>query len=291
MTRGLRSDAVDGFCLEYDLVGAGPDVLLLHGWPGERGDYRAVVPLLEPHARLVVPDLRGFGGSDRHLLPPAQAYSAAAQARSLLGLLDELGIGDAVVVGYDIGSRLAQQLVADVPARVRALVVTPPLPGAGTRVLEPAIVPEFWYQGLHRSPLPEALLDGRPDAVRSYLGYLWEHWSGPGFALSDVDLDRLVGRYARQGAFVSSIGWYRSRAGSVAAARQEAPPDAADRIPVPTEVLWPGHDALFPAAWSDRLGEWFADAHLTLLPDAGHFVPLEDPRATADAVLRALARS
>ena len=298
--RRARSSPVDGFSLEYDLIGpgdGGTGVVLLHGWPGDRADYRRVVPLLAEgngpnHAvRIVVPDLRGFGGSDRHLQPPTQAYSAAAQLRSVLGLLDELGIDRAVFAGYDIGSRLLQTLVATQPRRVAAMVVTPPLPGAGARLLEPGAQTQFWYQSLHRLPLADELLDGRPDAVRAYLGHLWNHWSGTGFTLSDVELTRVVDLYSRPGAFTSSIGWYRSRVGSVGSATTEVPPAAHERTAVPTEVLWPTQDPLFPAAWSDRVDDWFADARLTLLPDVGHFVPLEAPQAVAAAVRRALSRS
>ena len=103
-----RSAPVDGFRLAYDRHGAGDPVVLLHGWPGDRTDYDAVVPELADHADVIVPDLRGFGASDKHPAPPADAYSATAQARSVLGLLDELGLHAPVLAGYDIGSRIAQ---------------------------------------------------------------------------------------------------------------------------------------------------------------------------------------
>jgi pimeloyl-ACP methyl ester carboxylesterase len=53
---------------------------------------------------------------------------------------------------------------------------------------------------------------------------------------------------------------------------------------VPTHALWPAHDPLFPAAWADRLDEFFTDVTLTPLPDSGHFVPLEAPDAFAAAI-------
>jgi pimeloyl-ACP methyl ester carboxylesterase len=103
----LRSSPVDGFRLASERAGAGPAVVLLHGWPVDRADYRAVTPLLSDRADVVVPDLRGFGTSDKHLEDPAVAYSADAQARSVLGLMDELGLAAPVIAGYDIGSHSA----------------------------------------------------------------------------------------------------------------------------------------------------------------------------------------
>jgi pimeloyl-ACP methyl ester carboxylesterase len=281
------SAPVDGFRLAYDRTGGGPPVVLLHGWPGDRGDYRLVAPALAEVADVVVPDLRGFGESEGPDVGPEE-HAGAAQARSVLGLLEELGLEQVVLAGYDIGSRIAQVVASAAPGRVRALVVAPPVPGAGRRLLEPAVLQEFWYQDFHRLELAERLLDGRRDAVRGYLQHFWTHWSGPAFTPADADLDRLADAYARPGAFTSSIGWYRAGAGILARGLQERAPDPADRLATPTHVLWPAHDPLFPSAWSDRLGEFFADVTLTPLPGAGHFVPLEAPEEFASAIRAAL---
>jgi pimeloyl-ACP methyl ester carboxylesterase len=279
-----RSAPVDGFSLAYDRAGSGPPVLLLHGWPGSRADYAALAPRLTDVADVVVPDLRGFGESDKHAVEPAEGYSAAAQARSLEGLLDELGLDAVVVAGYDVGSRVARTLAMTAPRRVRALVLAPPLPGAGERVLTPEAQREFWYQPFHQLELAEQLLDGRPEAVRAYLHHFWSHWSGPGFDVARAGLDRLTGHYAAPGAFTASIGWYRAGSGAVAAGLAERAPAPEDRIAQPTHVLWPAHDPLFPPEWGDRLEAFFAEVTVTPLPGTGHFSPLEAPEAFAAAI-------
>jgi pimeloyl-ACP methyl ester carboxylesterase len=279
-----RSQPVDGFRLAYDRAGTGPPVVLLHGWPGDRHDYREVVPLLRDRAELVVPDLRGFGDSDKPADAPPGAFAADAQARSVLGLLDELAIETAVFAGYDIGSRIAQTVARTAPERVRALVICPPVPGAGTRVLDADAAPEFWYQHFHRLPLAAELVDGDRGAVRAYLRHFWTHWSGPGYELADADLDRLAASYGTPGAFTASINWYRAGSGMIARSLSEQVPDAADRITPPTMVLWPEHDPLFPRAWGDRLEAFFAHVNPRDVPDAGHFVPLERPDAFAAAI-------
>src|SRR5688500_7685314 len=96
-----RRFPVDGFSLAYERTGDGPPGLLLLRWPGGRTDDRLVAPLLAD-ADVVVPDLRGLGESDRHAVPPGEGYSADAEARSVTGLLDELGLGPIVLAGYDI---------------------------------------------------------------------------------------------------------------------------------------------------------------------------------------------
>jgi pimeloyl-ACP methyl ester carboxylesterase len=288
-----RSAPVDGFRLAYDDAGSGAPVVVLHGWPGDRTDFAAVTALLAgdaPAARVLAPDLRGFGESDKRpdggSAAPAD-YAAAAQARSVVGLMDELGIERAVVAGYDIGSRIGQAMARAHPDRVAALVVAPPLPGVGRRVLDPDAQREFWYQAFHQLALAEEIVDGRPDAVRAYLRHFWTHWSGPRFVPSPERLDHLTERYGAPGAFTASINWYRGGSGTVAFSLAEQPP--AERLAVPTTVLWPDHDPIFPRAWSDRLGEWFASAEFQPLDGVGHFCPVEAPEAVAAAIRAAVA--
>jgi pimeloyl-ACP methyl ester carboxylesterase len=152
--------------------------------------------------------------------------------------------------------------------------------------LTPPAQREFWYLPFHQLPLADELIDGRPEAVRAYLRHFWTRWSGPGFTLTEERLDHLVSVYAAPGAFTASIGWYRVGSGGLDRVVGERAPAPAQRISVPTTVLWPDHDPLFPAAWSDRLDEFFADVRLVHV-DGGHFLPLECPREFAAAVAAA----
>ncbi|WZP00104.1 alpha/beta hydrolase [Isosphaeraceae bacterium EP7] len=282
------SSPVEGFRLAYDRFGAGPPVVLLHGWPGDRTDYRALAPLLSDSADVIVPDLRGFGQSDKHVAEPELAYSGAAQARSIIGLIEELRLRPAVLAGYDVGSFVAQTVARLRPDLVRALVVSPPLPGAGKRVLSPESTREFWYPAFHQLYLAEILIDGKPHSVRAYLKYFWSHWSGPCYAVDPAHIDHLVNVYSPPGAFTASIAWYRTSSSPVAAYIAEAAPNLANRIKAPTTVLWQEHDPIFPTEWSDRLDEFFADVTLEKLAGVGHFTPLEAPAKFAAAIQKRL---
>lgn len=288
----LLSSPCEGFRLAYERHGAGGQpVILLHGWPGDHTDYRHVVPLLDEDFDVVVPDLRGFGRSDTHRVDPFEGYSAAAQARSIVALIDELGVRRPVIAGYDVGSRVAQTVAKDHPGLAKHLVLSPPLPGVGNRILNQNAQREFWYQSFHQLSLPDELIDGERDAVRAYLRHFWAHWSGPTFTIADADLNHLVALYARPGAFTASIGWYRAGAATVATSLAEQPPHPDRRISTPTSVLWPEHDPLFPREWSDRLDEFFASASLTTVDGVGHFTPVECPDQFAGLIRRAAGAS
>ena len=188
----------------------------------------------------------------------------------------------AVVGGYDVGSRVAQALARARPELVRALVLAPPLPGVGERVLSADAHREFWYQAFHRLELAEQLdrrQAGRgPRLPAALLGPLVR--PGVRAAGGSPRAARRPLRRARRLHGVDRLVPLRlGRRG------QEPGRDRArERIAAPTHVLWPEHEPLFPRAWGDRLDEFFADVVVTDLPGAGHFSPLEAPEAWAEAI-------
>ena len=112
---------VNGIGIEVHDEGSGPPVLLLHGWPDSHRLWRhQVAALTAAGYRCVVPDLRGFGESDR----PAEveAYALPILAGDVLGVLDHLGIDRAHVVGHDWGAALAWVVAGFAPDRVDHLV-------------------------------------------------------------------------------------------------------------------------------------------------------------------------
>ena len=205
----------------------------------------------------------------------------------MVGLVEELGLDRPVLAGYDIGSRIAQAVARTRPDLVHALVVAPPLPGIGDRILDPAAQREFWYQSFHRLPVDPAARRSTRTPSAAYLRHFWSHWSGPGCPLTDDDLDPLVSVYDPPGPSPPrSPGTAPAPARSPLPRRANPRPD--EQIRCPTTVLWPAHDPLFPRAWGDRLDDFFTDVTVTDLPDSGHFVPLEAPEDLAAAVLAAL---
>ena len=110
------SAAVDSFRLAYDRHGRrARAVVLLHGWPGGRHDHGAVVAALAD-ADVVVPDLRGFGESDRHAGSAGRGLRRSRPGGEHLALLDELGLDRAVIGGYDVGSRVARRIAPTIPS-------------------------------------------------------------------------------------------------------------------------------------------------------------------------------
>lgn len=117
---------VDGVKLHYHDIGSGPPLMLLHGGgPGASGlsNYSRNIAALAADFRLIVPDLVGYGQSDK---PELSGPRFAIYAKGMLGLLDALGIEKAHVVGNSLGGGAAIKMVLDAPERIGKLVLMGP---------------------------------------------------------------------------------------------------------------------------------------------------------------------
>jgi pimeloyl-ACP methyl ester carboxylesterase len=283
---GICSDR-QGNRVHYVRCGGGSAVVLLHGWPGLWYDYRRIIPTLGAEADAVAPDLRGFGASDSPALAPETGYGRQAQAEVVLDLLDALDLDGVVLVGYDVGSAVAQAVARAAPARVRGLVLGAPLhPGSGARALRPEHAHEFWYQDFHRLPLAVELAGRDRASVEAYLAHFYRHWTGNHESVRGPEFDAVVDVYAAPGALDASLNWYRSGAGTLETARRAAaaPGTAPPPLPHRAEVLWGERDALFPPDWADGLESTLSDHRLRVLPGVGHFIPFEAPQAVMEAI-------
>lgn len=132
---------VGGFGYRVQLAGAGPAIVLLHGFTGNGDGWAPFLPALARYGRVIVPDLPGHGGTDVPKAagpsepPPAPGPSfgpgrdMARWADDVGLILDALGERDAVVIGYSLGGRTALTWAARRPDRVRALVLESASPG------------------------------------------------------------------------------------------------------------------------------------------------------------------
>ncbi len=109
--------------------GAGPALLLLHGYPQTHVTWHKIAPELARHVTLVLADLRGYGASSA---PPGDAehktYSKRAMAEDCLAVMRALGHERFMVGGHDRGGRVAYRLALDHPEAVRALIPIDILP-------------------------------------------------------------------------------------------------------------------------------------------------------------------
>jgi pimeloyl-ACP methyl ester carboxylesterase len=114
-----RSRAVNGVELAYEEHGAGPALLLLHGFGGCGRDWQPLVPGLAAHYRLIIPDLRGHGGSTN----PSGTFTHRQAALDMFELLNQLGIGEFRAMGISSGGMTLLHMATEQPRRVEAMIL------------------------------------------------------------------------------------------------------------------------------------------------------------------------
>ncbi len=268
----------NGTRLHVAMVGEGPPLLLLHGWPEFWMTWQPVMDRLRDRYRLIAPDLRGFGDSDK----PDRLFGAADHAADLIALLDALGLDRVGVVGHDVGGAVMQALARAAPARVAGLFFFDFVyPGIGSRMGAADRLAEIWYQSFHLLDVAVALVGQSRQSCCAYIGHILKHWSHRPDAFPDIDV--FVGNFMKPGNLAGGFNYYRAaQPGRLAMIAGTAEPLPA--IATPTCVRWAEHDPLFPYAWTDRLGETFTDLDLAMFPGVGHFPHREDPDRAASEI-------
>jgi pimeloyl-ACP methyl ester carboxylesterase len=265
--------------LHVACLGAGPPLVLIHGWPEFWWMWEPVMKLLAGRFRLVAPDLRGFGSSDK----PAGPFGAAEHAADLMAVARALGLGRFGVVGHDVGGAVIQAMARQAPADLAGLFLFDFVyPGIGARMGAPGRLNEIWYQSFHQQDLAVPLLETSPAACRLYFETIIRHWAHRDEAFDGAVMDAFVANFMQPGNLAGGFAYYRAaHAGLMAMIEGTAP--ALPPIAVPTCVRWAEFDPLFPYAWTDRLGETFLDLDLAMFEGVGHFPHREDPaRAAAE---------
>ncbi len=271
---------IDDVMIHYVTAGQGPPVVLLHGWPQTWYEWRHIIPALARRYTVIAPDLRGLGDSSR----PLTGYDKKTVAHDIWRLMTEhLGYDSFHLAGHDWGGPTAFALAAAHPEAVQRLVIIDVvIPGDGGDFSQGG---RRWHHQFHMTPdLPEALVGGR-EAI--YLQWFYQTFAYRPDAITASDLQEYVRTYSQPGALRSGFNYYRA-----------LPQDARDnaellaggfRLPMP--VLAIGGGVGYPygrgrgseTEQSLRRVANFVEG--AVIPEAGHFVPEEQPEALAQLLL------
>ena len=257
----MRVD-VNGIGLEVQDEGEGPPVLLLHGWPDSGRMWHDQVPaLVEAGFRCIVPDLRGFGASDKP--DDVAAYALPLLVGDVVGLLDHFGLARAHVVGHDWGAALAWATASLLPDRVDHLVaISVGFPAsfaaAGLEQRE-----KSWYMLLFQfRDVAEQWLS--MDGWRNF-----REWS------RHPDAEQVIATLEKDG-LTPGLNWYRANVApeTLITGVPPLPP-----VQAPTMGIWSSGDmALTEAQMVGSQpfvsGEWRYER----IDGVGHWIPLEAPQ-------------
>ena len=253
---------VNGVGIDYAVHGAGRPVVLLHGFPDSGRLWRHQAPALARAGfRVIVPDLRGYGGSDK---PDAvEAYRLEALAADVLAVMDATGVGRAHVVGHDWGAALAWGLAARVPERVDHLVALSVGHPATFRAGGFEQHEKSWYMLLF-------LFEGVAEEWLSANGWVnFRAWA------RHPDADAVIADLEANGSLTPGLNYYRANI------RPEVwlgPGRALRPVQVPTMGVWSSGDiALTERQMIDSARNVAGLWRYERLDGPGHWMQLEAP--------------
>ena len=259
LARGFRSSyaRVGSNRIHTMTGGKGPPLLLIHGLATRGEDYALIMPSLGKHHSLYVPDLLGFGASDR----PNIDYSVSDEAEMVRGYLDAMHVERCDVMAASMGGWIALKFAANHPERVRRLVL---IDSAGfayaTTMTESTWTPS-------NAAEMRALIALQTDRVK---------WV-PGFVMRDLLRQNRDHAWILRRAFRSMMTGRDLLKGHV------------QRVTMPVLLVWGRHDRIVPVSVGEEMQRELPNAKLVAFPGCGHLAVVECRDRVLPAVERFLA--
>jgi pimeloyl-ACP methyl ester carboxylesterase len=289
LTRLEKVRLSTGVTLNVALAGAddGPAVILLHGFPESHRTWREVAPALSDRFRLIMPDQRGFAGSDHP--QDVDEYRADTLVGDIFALADALGVGSFALVGHDWGGAIAWAgaLRGD-PRLTRLAIVNSPHPV----IFQKSLIEDedqraaSQYITAFRTPGFEKAVE-----AMGFDTFFDKSFSG------HVDLAiipreeraQYIAEWSQPGTLTGMLNWYRASQVVVPPPGVTVPlPDfllrAFPKIRIPTLVIWGMRDKALLPLQLEGLDALVEDLSIVRIPDAGHFVPWEKPEPVGEAL-------
>ncbi len=296
MPEARRVAVGDGVELNVYEAGSGPAVVLCHGFPELAFSWRHQIgPLAEAGHRVIVPDMRGYGGSS--VPREITDYDVLALTGDMTGLLDALGEEDAVFVGHDWGAFLVWQMAWINPERVRAVAglsvpFVPRAPAAPIPIMRANLGEDFYIVWFQTPGVADAALAGDVRRTLTTSRQWTAQWAEEDGAnpkrpdwLEEDELQVYIDAFERTG-FSGGLNWYRNidRNWELTAPYEER------RIEQPALFLTGELDLVKNFMPVQAMDGWVTDLRRNVtVPGAGHWVQQQAPEAVNAELLGFLA--
>jgi len=256
----------DGAEIFVRSAGAGPVVVLIHGYAETSDSWAPLATELVKTYTVVVPDLRGIGRSSR----PAAGYDKKTQAGDIRAVVTTLGHDRTSIVSHDIGIMIAYAYAALHPDKVEKLVVMDaPLPGIAPWD-EIVRNPALWHFSFH-GPDAERLVEGRE---RIYLDRIWNDFTGDPSKPDEATRAFYAAQYAQPGAMRAGFAQFTAFA-------QDAEDNKIfEQTKLTMPVLAIGGEKSFGATEAAVMRNVANDVREAVVPGAGHWLMEESPTYT-----------
>ena len=283
---GRRVAAPGGVLHVSDHPGAGPAIVMMHGFPDDSRIYDRIMPLLSPH-HTVAFDWLGYGRSDR---TDTARFTSADHQAELGAVVDALAIQSAVLVGHDASGPDAIAYTLSHPERVAHLVLLNTYYGSAPELRFPEMIQLLADHRL--APLADAML-GDPDQrlwlllhTRRRFGYDTGSLDPDGVAVTSV-LPQFFGGADQPDALAAIRAWTGGLFASLGDQDTLIADGALDRLEVPVTVAFGSRDEYLSPAVAAHLGSLFPRGTVRSIDDASHWPQQDQPAAVAKLIKEA----
>jgi len=261
---------VDGVRLHYQEAGdePAPPIILIHGFISSNLVWSPVLlPLARKGFRVIAPDLPGYGYSDK----PADArYTIAEQARAVIGLMDQLQIKKALVVGASYGGAIAATMALDYSDRVAKLILVGAVSNDDPRkkfLLRAACLPLL-------GDIATPLFLGSRFVLRKRMQDMYRRMQKP------INETMIAARHH----LLATANTHRAMIRTARAWSANRIDREASLIRQPTLLVWGDEDDHIPLANGFRLRDTIPNAKLVVFRNCGHIPPAEHPEKFVEVV-------
>jgi pimeloyl-ACP methyl ester carboxylesterase len=267
-----RFAEVNGARLRYLVGGTGSAVVLLHGYAETGHMWAPIMPLLAQRHTVIVPDLRGAGGSSK----PESGYDKKNMAVDIHELTSSLGFDRVTIVGHDIGLMVTYAFAAQFPkATERVVLMDAFLPGIGNWK-DVWLLRDLWHFHFY-GEVPLALVKGRE---RTYFEHFWNDFAAdPRRSVPEADRQIYAAAYAQPGGMRAGFEYFRNFERDA----QDFAQLGATRLPMPVLVLT-GEKAsgTFLIEQAKLVA---SDVRGQVVPGSGHWLMEEAPQTVIPAIV------
>jgi pimeloyl-ACP methyl ester carboxylesterase len=262
---------LDGLTMHYVRRGTGPTMVLLHGFPQDWYEWRAVMPRLASSYTVVAVDLRGVGKSDA----PIAGYDAASMASEVSALVEILDLVPVHVVGHDVEGWVAYAYARRYPV-LTATILETLIPGTA-RFTDPDVDVAMWHGEFHMVPeLPEALVMDRQAA---YFRYFFDVGTRGDNVVTDADVEHYAAAYADRAHPRAAFETYRAVPANIAFNRSH-------RTTLDVPLMLVGGEHVFGRPLADTAQELRSDFGWSavtsrIIADGQHYLVEERPDEVA----------
>lgn len=269
-----------------------PSVILVHGFPESHRTWREVAVRLGDRFRLIMPDLRGFGQTDRP--QDVTEYAADTLIADIFALADALSIDRFALVGHDWGGAIAWAAALRGNPRIERLaIINSPHP----LIFQKSLIEDDAQRAA--SQYIRAFRDPKMEAGIEAMGFptFFEKSFSKHVDLTKIPTEerkRYIDDWSRPGALTAMLNWYRASHIAVPTPGENAPMPTwiergLPRLKIPVRVIWGMEDKALLPIQLEGIGEVGDDVEVFPLTGVGHFAPWEAPDQVTDALTPFLA--